>query len=415
MNNTKGKMHYAWVILISVCAITLGVMGTVGNSIGVFNAAVMEDLGVGLTAVSLYFTVRTLVMAVFQSVAGRIFKKFDVRLVISVACVLAIGGMMICAGFHHIIGWYISAAVSGIGLAFICYLMAPILLGNWFKDKLGTVMGIAFAFNGIGGMIFSTVAAKLIASVGFRMAYIYLGLIGLVISLPFAILGLRSTPKEKGFKIYGFANSSSNEDVVADDTGLTTAETFKTAPFYLILIVILLMNIAACFQSYIATYVVTVGLDTVASGVVSSIMMFGLMIGQVLMGVLADKFSVKMSACTACIIGIAGFGMLLMIGGPGAFAYCASFVFGLISGCFLAVLPPLLIKDSFGNKGYTDTFSLCSTFAVLASAASGMYYGRLYDTTGSFNASMVGVIIMLVVSFVFVIIGNNAAKKLWKK
>ena len=132
-----------------------GTMGTVSSCMGIFTPSVAEDLGVPVTAVALYFTIRTLTMAVFQPVAGILFNKIDIRLLIGISVLLSNGGMMLMSQFHHIWGWYICAVINGIGLAFICYLLIPIVLNNWFKTNLSLSIGLATACSGIGGAILS--------------------------------------------------------------------------------------------------------------------------------------------------------------------------------------------------------------------------------------------------------------------
>ena len=66
----KKKIHYAWFVLFGMILIMTGTMGTVSSCMGVFTPSVAEDLQVPVAAVAVYFSVRTISMAVLQPVAA---------------------------------------------------------------------------------------------------------------------------------------------------------------------------------------------------------------------------------------------------------------------------------------------------------------------------------------------------------
>ena len=58
---TQKKFHYAWIILVAMCGIMIGTMGTVSSCMGIFTPSVAEDLGVPVTAVALYLDRKSVV------------------------------------------------------------------------------------------------------------------------------------------------------------------------------------------------------------------------------------------------------------------------------------------------------------------------------------------------------------------
>ncbi|NLN49855.1 MAG: MFS transporter [Clostridiales bacterium] len=147
-------MHYAWWIMIACCAISAGA-GIIQNTGGLFFVPVGQDLGISRGSLSLYMTYQTLTMTVVMPFAGKIFAKGNYKTIITAGFLVEAIGFASMGLWHSVIGWYVSGVIIGIGMAFIVFLAVPLLLNNWFKDKLGTAMGIALAFTGIGGAVFN--------------------------------------------------------------------------------------------------------------------------------------------------------------------------------------------------------------------------------------------------------------------
>ena len=76
-------------------------------------------------------------------------------------------------------------------------------MNNWFKAKVGTSLGIAMAFMGVGGAIFAQITGVLIESIGWRSTYIVLGVIVAILILPFSIFVIRSKPEQLNMTAYG--------------------------------------------------------------------------------------------------------------------------------------------------------------------------------------------------------------------
>ena len=72
------------------------------------------------------------------------------------------------------------------------------IVANWFERRRGLAMGITFAGNGFGLFFFPKLSQVLIDAVGWRTAYLYLGLLVLLLVLPMNLLFSRFRPEEKG-------------------------------------------------------------------------------------------------------------------------------------------------------------------------------------------------------------------------
>lgn len=402
---TQKKFHYAWIILIAMCGIMIGTMGTVSSCMGIFTPAVAEDLGVPVTAVAVYFTIRTLVMAVFQPVAGVLFNKIDIRLLIGIAVVLSNGGMMLMSQFHHIWGWYICAVLNGIGLAFICYLLIPIVLNNWFKTNVSVSIGLATACTGIGGAIFSPLCGQWIATYGFRTTYLMVGGIGMIISLICARFLLRSRPEDKGLKPLGAEKVEKEGTPAVDTRGMTVKEMVRTPQFVLVYVIVIGIYFAGSFMQDVTNMAVSKGFDIAHAAQVSTAMMLGIIFGKIVLGIINDHIGTRTCLVIGALFGLASFIFLIQGGADPMWVYIGGFLFGACCAA-MSVNPAFAVKRAFGNKEYAKIFSYAATAGVLTSAVGHPIYAAVYDLTGSYDsvmaASGIGLAIVIVLTFLSV-------------
>ena len=72
-------------------------------------------------------------------------------------------------------------------------------ISRWFHEKRGLALGIALVGTGIGGAVAKLIAEELINSVGWRMAYVGIGFLPLIVALPIALFAFHDVddPKPK--------------------------------------------------------------------------------------------------------------------------------------------------------------------------------------------------------------------------
>lgn len=408
----KKKIHYAWFVLFGMILIMTGTMGTVSSCMGVFTPSVAEDLQVPVAAVAVYFSVRTISMAVLQPVAAWAFKKFDVRITITFAVLCANGGMMFLSQLHTIWGWYVIAFINGIGLAFICYMMVPVILANWFVTHLSTAIGIATAFTGIGGAVFSPLCGVWIASYGFRMSYILVGGVGMVLSLIGSILLLRGYPTDKGLLPYGAEKLEKKGKPVENEDGLTVKEMLKVPQFFMIYLIVIFIFFGTAFMQDVTNMAVSKGFDIVHAATVSTIMMIGIVVGKIVLGIINDHIGTKTSIVTGAALGIVAFAFLVQGGSAPLFVFIGAFLFGCCVGS-MSTTPPFAVRKAFGNKQYAKIYSYAATCGVLTSTIGHPVYAAVYDKFGNYNPVMVACAIALVLVIVLTFLSVDQCNARW--
>jgi len=119
------------------------------------------------------------------------------RLTMSMLSLLGAGGAFLFA-FSQTVG------LAVVGRALLGFGMAANLMGSmklftrWFSTReFATVSGILFALGSLGNMLAATPLAFLVEAVGWRMAFVLIGLLTIICSIAFFIF-VRDTPRSEG-------------------------------------------------------------------------------------------------------------------------------------------------------------------------------------------------------------------------
>jgi len=153
------------------CFVTLFLLwGSCYNRFGVFFTPLLKEFHGTHASISLCATAIVLFTGAGAPLAGWLVKLVDVRIVMALGATLAgisLIGISNATSFSHLLGWYVSL---GIGLGGSTMVPASLVITNWFKERRGTVLGVATAGMELGGVIMTLLSAHLITTRGWRTA-----------------------------------------------------------------------------------------------------------------------------------------------------------------------------------------------------------------------------------------------------
>lgn len=404
-------MHYAWIILICCCLIGIGSQGTIMHCLGLYLVPVTTEFGVGAAAFSLYLTIQGLAFAAFASFAGKAVTKYGVKKSLIVAAIL---NACLFVGFsmaQNIYWFYIICIFMGMVFPVVMLLPIPALLNAWFEEKNGTAMGIAMMVSGLGAVVMNLVLSKIIEVAGWRMGYLSMALVSLLLILPVTILLIKDTPQEKGLLPYGYKKNikitTEHMHQPVSANGVEVEGLLKMPVFWMTVVVLGLTTYVSTYSSYLPAHGTSLGLTVVASGSLVSAAQIGNMAGSVLLGRMVDKIG---AAKTEYIMGaIVLLGLILLTTSKNYIALLlAAAVFGVISALY-ATMTPLLVKEIFGTKNYTTIYGYIMSGMNIISAVGCFVIGWLFDITGSYYTGFITAICALacVLALVKIIFRKN--------
>lgn len=415
MTLKKKKFHYAWLILITCCMMQGSGLGLISNCAGVFYSPASQDLGVELGQFSFYRTLSTMSQALVIPFVAKAFRKYDVRILVSVATVVMGGSNILMGSFTELWQFYLFGVLQGCAAAFIGMIPAPILLGNWFYKSTGTAVGISAACAGFVGMLGSSALGRLIPMLGWRTCYMLIGSVMITLVLPFSIFVLRYKPEDLGMLPYGADESY----VPVKKPGGSAKQKesigyFIRQPLFLISLTAYTCSIISSFlNQYLPSIGLFIGMELAAAATLTSLALFTNMATKLFLGKLCDSYGTIKMFVISTLIALFGHILIFMRLTPTLAA--GSFIYG-ITMPLSTVLMPLFCRLFWKSDTYASGYSYVSMFGLLISAPFITIFGTMYDMTGNYTmtilsstASIVIVLIMVIIS-VPLIRKNTAAE-----
>ena len=192
------RFYYGWVI-VAVSFITLFLALGMRLSFGVFYVAILGEYGWGRGETAAAFSVAMIVHASFALVTGFLIDRFSPRKLFPMGAILLFLGLL--AGSRITAIWHLHicfGVVMAIGINTIGFGPHAALIPRWFVRKSGLASGLAFSGIGMGAVVLAPLTEFIIERMGWRAAFLILGVIVLGVVVPATALFQRRSPKEMG-------------------------------------------------------------------------------------------------------------------------------------------------------------------------------------------------------------------------
>ncbi len=406
-----GIVFYCFVLMFFNFAI-------VKNLHSMFLVPVTESLGMERSAFSLLFTISGVAVAFALPVVTSLLKKYPARPVIGVCVLMVAGGFasysLARAPWH----FYIIAAIVGIGTAGCTQMVGSLLINNWFIDRKGLAMGIAFTGSGFGMAILSPVLTALLARFGWQFSYVAMGALVAVFCLPLTWIFAYRNPAECGAEAYRDKKAKQEEAIKE-----TRVETPVTGPklsairtkgyFWLFLIAICIWSLViGGVHMHIAAYLTDVGHTAGFVAFVFSFEAVCIVIAKIVLGMVFDARGTR-----AGMLFMAGTFTLAMVCLMLANQPILALLFALCYSCgsiFTSVGMPQVVSGFFGQRDYADILSL-TTIAYTIGASTGPFVsGLVFDAVGSYMVIWKVYLVLFILSFAVIWMLKNHLDKHYK-
>ena len=199
-----------------------------GSGVFVFSLFVhpLESaLGWGRGEVMLGFTVFYGTLGIASPLVGRFVDRYGARLVIPAGALVMGLGFVFVSQMNSLLLFYAGYAVVGAGAAGTGPVPCSAIITNWFKRRRGLALGLMAAGIGAGGPVMAPVVGYMLSNYDWRMAYLSLAVILIVVIVPLALLMIRTRPSEMGLYPDGASapiDEPESPQSVVDSTGSFT-------------------------------------------------------------------------------------------------------------------------------------------------------------------------------------------------
>ncbi len=177
-------------VFAAMCGQILSVGTLTIYSFGVFIHPLQAEFGWSRTQLSLAISISQYTVGLSSPVWGVITDRFGSRALLPPA-VVALSALVASLGLLTAHLWHLYLVFFLIALLGPSVVLYPAVMARLFSRHLGLALGLAVMGVGVGGTILPPVAQRLITSVGWRDAYLVLGLIALLVGIPVALVATR--------------------------------------------------------------------------------------------------------------------------------------------------------------------------------------------------------------------------------
>lgn len=379
LRGPDGKVRPGWLTaLASLIGMTLGPSGMLVFCFGTFVVPLEREFGWSIGAISLGATLVSATIVVTALIAGYVSDRVGARrLVLWSTPLFGLAMAALSRLDGHINGFYLGlllAGLMGVGVWPVAYNK---LTANWFDRRLGLSLGLANTGIGIGAALLPALLAWLMPAIGWRMAYVMLGVLAVAIPWPVSYFMLREPAAKARRPAAAAAAPSAAPATIATiaGSGMGFAQVRRTPEFWLALGGFMVLGAAS---SSVVVHQVRILVDTGMSpqraAAMQSVLGLALIAGRICTGWLLDRVRASGVMVVLCLLAATALA-LLAAGAPWGSAPLCALLVGFVIGAEFDVLG-FLIPRYFGRRAfgtvYGVIFALFQVSAALAIALLGM-------------------------------------------
>jgi sugar phosphate permease len=195
-----GRVFYGWwVVLAAGVGLSVHMGPIIASTFGVFLKPLSQEFGWSRTQISLAVSLLTLVNAGAVVVVGRLVDRCGARAVILPSALffgLAFMSLyFLTTSLWHFYALYLVLGIIGSGTTPVAYSK---VISHWFDQQRGFALALAMTGISVGAFILPPLAQALITAVGWRQAYVCLGLLTIAGTLPVVGLLFKESPQLMG-------------------------------------------------------------------------------------------------------------------------------------------------------------------------------------------------------------------------
>ena len=309
---------YAWKAFAAICIMAVMWTGIQFNCMNLYAAPVVEDLGISRSQFMLVLSIPGVISAAISLFCFRaIEQRIGIRKMILVGGTLNTLSFLSWTFMNSIWMLYLGGTLYGLGCGITAYTCVSAAVNRWFKQRIGTLVGVANSLGSAAGIVFAVVIAALIAALGWRYSFALCAAMS-ALSVVVCVTLYKGSPEElgvpamyanqaqddgseaqasrgKGAFIAGAAEAAATQD-------LPFNQVLRTSRLWVLALGYLLLGTATyALMSTLPLFALDLGYGDLQGQVVSA-SLFAVAAAMVPLGVLCDKLGTKWGIALASVL-----------------------------------------------------------------------------------------------------------------
>ena len=411
--HASSRIFYGWYVMAAGFFLLFFQSGA-RYSFGIMFKPMMAELGWSRASISSVFFLNMVFLALTMTVAGRFYDRYGPKWVIFISTVLLAAGYICTSWMHTLWQFHLFYGVlTAIGTGGATIPLVAVLMSKWFEKYKGLTISLALSGACLGQFFLVPIFNRLVLIYSWRISYLLIGLIILVVNTILAFTVFKGDPEDLGIQPYGRTDTQNRADPdgcgnsVPSAKDLNLKQAMKTYSFWLFLVS---MFICGGGDFLIIIHLVPFATDygVAPTAAANMLALSGLMsLGGILIaGPVSDLIGNKIPIAASFVLRLLLFLMILKYRTPISF-----YIFAGGFGFTLLITAPLVTTLTGRLYGFAH-LGLISGFVTTIHHLGGGFWtymgGLLFDKTGSYQ-------IILAVSAVLAVIATICTMALKEK
>ncbi len=391
---------YGWVILGITFSSNMITSGINGYGISFFVVPMSDALDVSRAEFSAISLFRLAAIPIIPFIGMMLDRREGPRLVVTIASILA-GLALIATSFVDAMWQFyiVFGVIFGVVATTMNWqLLGATVLSKWFIRMRGRAFAISTIGISVGGFVIAPIVGLLIDTIGWREAWVVLG-IGMLITLaPAAFIFMRRQPSDVGVlpdgrKADAATNGSTDNDAPQQTLSeepyeypWTVREATRTAGFWAVLVAQALGQ-AGLFGVLFhqVAYMQDKGLSVAEATLAATTLAGAALVSKLFYGFLAERFGARLALSAAMIP--TGLCLLILVVGSGLeMVIVYAVLYGFTMGGFIPMIN-VAFAQYFGRQNMGAIRGAAAPLSNVVGAASPFAVGVMWQWLGNYDVS----------------------------
>ncbi|MEC7684249.1 MAG: MFS transporter [SAR324 cluster bacterium] len=387
----KKTFFYGWTV-VGICTIAMTLGYGVRHSFSVFFPPILEEFGWSRGSTAVMLSIHLLFYGIVSPFSGALSDHWKPKKTIILGAVILGISTAACGLAGELWHFYlIFGFITPIGLACVGAPVVTPTIINWFAKSRGLAYGIAQMGGGLS-FIYAIYAESMISLLGWRYAYLVLGLSIMILLIPVILLFYAGDPSEKNLKPYG-AEEEDETDSTTDSKAQTEEWTLRKAlgthQLWLMVASMTLFWGLGCYMvlAHQVKFAQDIGYSSIFAASIFGLYGLSMVAGQ-LSASISDKIGREWVLVTGCMLSILSVFALTQVQDTSSswLLYVYSLGFGYGSG----LQAPMIFvgaSDLFAGKHFGAINGMILAGMGIGGSLGPWLGGFLHDLFGSYQAA----------------------------
>ena len=357
----------------SVAACSTGLMFSLGTlllyTFGVFAGPLIAEFHWTRTQVAFALALSQWTFAVASPFWGLLIDRFGPRPVL-VPSTVALSALVASLGLLTPNLWHYYAVFTAV--SFLAGGASPIgysaVLIAKFERHLGLALGLALMGVGLGATILPPLSHASVEAIGWRGAYVVLGALTLVVTLPAALLATRNTrPRDK----------------LREAGGVGVLPLVRTRAFIVMCVIFVLIGtVSVGGLANLVPIMISRGFSPGAAAQIASVTGVAAILGRGGVGFVLDRVHAPSVVCVVASFAAGSFLLIAFTEGAGS-AYAAAALLGMVVGAEVD-FTAYFVRRYFGRAVFGRLYGLAFGLFIVGSGTGPVLLSMSFDRFGSY-------------------------------